>query len=62
MIKIALQGEIQIVTFAANRDGWFHDALLFGPGYGSNDKGTRPATSSQLSAETKSYVNLMQNG
>jgi hypothetical protein len=54
MIKIALQGEIQIITFPANRDGWFHDALLFGPWYSSNDKGTLPAISSQLSAKTKS--------
>jgi hypothetical protein len=37
MIKIALQGKIQIITFAANRDRWLHDAPLFVPWYGSND-------------------------
>jgi hypothetical protein len=54
MIKIAFQGEIQIVTFAANRDGWFHDALLLGPGKGSIDNGKRSAISSQPSAKPKS--------
>jgi hypothetical protein len=35
--KISLQGEIQIITFSANRDRWSHDALLFVPRHGSND-------------------------
>jgi hypothetical protein len=37
MIKIALQGKIQIITFTANRNRWLHDALPFVPWYGSND-------------------------
>ena len=38
VIEIALQGEIQIITFPANRDRWSHDALLFVPWCGINDK------------------------